>query len=480
MIDLIIRGGQVVSPLGVGGWDVVIHGEKIVALAERETFPGEVGRVIDATGKIVVPGGIEPHAHVAQPIFGFPGVETAPPEQVSRASLFGGTTTLTDFGIQYPGIDLFQSIDERTSRWKGNSYCDYSHHFMLLGQIESNIIDQVGEAIKSGYPTMKIFTTDARPTSEFRETSREHVRRLVGMGYLSGLMEKLAANGGLVLVHAEDDDVVQYMYNKLREEERTEPHLVHEVHNNMSEDLSFRRVINVAEWSEAAAYFVHVSAAEGVNAIREGRSKGLPIYGETLHNYVCFTSEDYKRPDGMKYHTYPSLKSEQDRLTLWDGLVKGGLSSMATDEYCTDFKTKMTGKTVFDVTGGHNGAETRMGITYSEGVGRMRMSLQRFVDVTSGNAARIMGYYPRKGAISPGSDADIVLIDPSFRKALSMDDLHIGDYSIWEGWEVQGWPTTTILRGKVMVEDGQFFGKLGDGQFIARKIDSSILNGPAC
>ena len=182
----------------------------------------------------------------------------------------------------------------------------------------------------------------------------------------------------------------------------------------------------------------------------------------------------------MKYHTYPSLKSEEDRLALWDGLLKGGLSCMATDEYCTSYDLKVAGKRIDDVTGGHNGAETRVGITYSEGVARWGMSLQRFVDVTSANAARIMGYYPRKGAIAPGSDADIVLIDPNFRKPLSMDDLHIGDYSIWEGWEVSGWPVTTILRGQVVVEGGQFHGVLGAGQVIPRKIEGDVLGRPAC
>ena len=476
MVDLIVRGGQVVTPWGVGTWDVVVQGEKIVAVAEQGAIPGEPGRIIDASGKLVVPGGIEPHAHIAAPIAMTAGLETAPPDQVSKAALFGGTTTLTDFAVQGPGIDIFQAIEERTSRWKGQSYCDYSHHCMLLGAIPPNIIAQVPEAVQAGFPTIKIFTTNIRPASRISESDR----RMVGMGHLSALMEQVRDSGGLTFVHSEDDDVVQYMYNKLKEEERTQWYHMHEVHNNMSEDLSFRRVLRVAEWTGAAVYFVHVSAKEGLNAIREARAKGMPVYGETLHNYASFNAENYKEPDGMKYHTYPSLKSEEDRLALWDGLVKGGLNCMATDEYCTDLTTKLVGKTIFDVTGGHNGAETRVGITYSEGVSKQGMSLQRFVDVTSANAARIMGYYPRKGVIAPGSDADIVLIDPALKKSLSMSDLHIGDYSIWEGWEVQGWPVTTILRGRVVVENGQFFGKLGDGQLIPRKIDPDILNRPAC
>jgi dihydropyrimidinase len=477
MIDLIIKGGQVVSPWGVGPWDVAVQGEKIVAVAEPGTLTGDVGRTIDATGKIVVPGGIEPHAHVASPVPGRPGAQTAPPEPVSRAALFGGTTTLTDFAIQQRGIDIFQAIAERTSRWRGRSYCDYSHHCMLLGDIPSSVIAQAREAIEAGFPTFKVFTTNIRPTDRIREDEQ---RRLVGMGHLADLMGQVAAHSGLMFVHAEDDDIVQYMYKKLTEEERTQWYYIHEVHNNRSEDLSFRRVLRVAEWAGAAVYFVHVSAREGLNAVREARSRGLPIYGETLHNYVSFTAEDYKKPDGPKYHTYPSLKSEEDRVALWDGLLKGGISSMATDGSCTDFAMKVAGRTIHDVSGGHHGIETRMGITYSEGVARRGMSLQRFVDVTSANAARIMGYYPRKGAIAPGSDADLVLIDPGIRKALSLSDLHLGDYSIWEGWEISGWPVTTILRGKVMVENGQFFGNLSDGILIPRKIGSDILNKPSC
>ena len=174
------------------------------------------------------------------------------------------------------------------------------------------------------------------------------------------------------------------------------------------------------------------------------------------------------------------MKSEEDRVALWDGLLNGGINSMATDGSCTDFAMKLAGRTIHDVSGGHHGIETRMGITYGEAVVKRGMSLEQFVDVTSTNAARIMGYYPRKGAIAPGSDADIVLIDPSIQKTLSLGDLQLGDYSIWEGWDISGWPVTTLLRGKVMVENGLFFGDQNDGQFIPRRIAPDILNRPAC
>ena len=475
MLDLIVRGGQVVTPWGVGDWEVAVQGEKIVAVAAPGTFTEEAGRVVDAAGKIVVPGGIEPHAHIAAP-FVVQGqtLSTAPPGQVSRAALFGGTTTLLDFAIQNPGIDINQAIAERTSVWQGNSYADYSHHLTLSGEIQPNVLGQLGEAVEDGFATVKIFTTSVRPPTA------SSPGRMVRMGHLHDLMEVIQRNGSMLLVHSEDDDIVMHMYQKLTAEERTEWWNMPLVHNNESEDVSFRRVLNVAQWTGSPVYFVHVSARQGIQAIGESRAKGMPVYGETLHNYCCFNADNYREENGMKYHTYPSLKSEEDRLALWDGIVRDGLNTMATDEYCTSWEIKVAGKTISDVTGGHNGAETRMGITFSEGVSKRGMSLQRFVDVTSTNAAKIMGLYPRKGVIAPGSDADIVLIDPNIKKRLASEDFHITDYSIWSGFEIQGWPTTTILRGTVVVENGQLNATLGGGQFLRRKVDSNITNRPAC
>ncbi|MDP6550144.1 MAG: amidohydrolase family protein [Dehalococcoidia bacterium] len=474
MLDLIIRGGRVVAPWGVGEWDVAVQGEKIVAVAAPGTLTEDAVRVIDASGKIVVPGGIEPHAHIAAPIMGQGDLKTAPPEQVSRAALFGGTTTLLDFAIQYPGIDLNQAIQERTAVWQGNSYADYAHHLMLLGAIPANVLGQLGEAVEDGFATVKIFTTNVRPAATAGEP------RLVRMGHLHDLMETIQRLGAMLMVHSEDDDMVQHMYEKLAQEERTEWWNMHLVHSNESEDVSIRRVLRVSEWTGSPVYFVHVSAKQGLEALQEARAKGMPVYGETLHNYCCFNSDNYREENGMKYHTYPSLKSEEDRLALWDGIVRGGLSTMATDEYCTSWEVKVAGKLVSNVTGGHNGAETRLGITYSEGVSKRGMSLQRFVDVTSANAAKIMGLYPRKGVIAPGSDADIVFIDPSFKRPLAKADFHITDYSIWEGFDVEGWPVLTILRGKVVVENGELKSSLGSGKFQTRKVDPEFVNRPAC
>jgi dihydropyrimidinase len=272
--------------------------------------------------------------------------------------------------------------------------------------------------------------------------------------------------------------MVHYNYAQAKARGQWDWYNLHLIHTNISEDVSFRRVIRLAQQKGTAIYFVHVSAKEGVEAIGEARRRGQPVYGETLHNYASFTSDNYRESNGMKYHTYPSLKSEDDRRALWAGLADGRLSTVATDVVSTTWEIKTKYKTVADTTGGHNGIETRVGIAYSEGVVKLGMSLERFVEVTSANAAKIFGLYPRKGAIAPGSDADITIIDPTINKRLSLNDLHLSDYSIWEGWQVYGWPVTTVLRGAVMVEDGELVGSPSHGQLIPRKIASGVTARP--
>ncbi|MFQ5861470.1 MAG: amidohydrolase family protein, partial [Dehalococcoidia bacterium] len=462
MLDLLIRGGTVVTPSGVGQWDVAVQGEQIVAVGAPESMPTEAARVLDATGRVVIPGGVEPHAHVSFPVPTQPPTETASPPEVTRAAVFGGTTTVVDFAEQMPGSDIFQAIEDKNARWQGNAYTDYSYHCMLrgelpYGELPLSVIAQVKDAIAQGFPSFKVFTTFVRPRS-----NRPY---MVDLGSILAVMEQVAAHGGIMAVHAEDDDIVQFMYRKLMAEGKREWYHLHLVHNNLSEELSFRRVIRLAERTGAAVYFVHVSAREGVQAIAEARGRGLPIYGETLHNYLAFTAEDYKRgPDGMKYHTYPSLKSKKDQDALWEGISQGQLSTLATDEYTTSYEIKTRGKSLPEVTGGHNGIETRVGILYTEGVVKRGMSLQRFAELVATSPARILGLYPRKGVIAPGSDADLTLIDPTIHKQLSLEDLHHSDYSIWEGWEVWGWPVTTILRGQVVVQDGQLLAQPRPGR----------------
>ena len=251
-----------------------------------------------------------------------------------------------------------------------------------------------------------------------------------------------------------------------------------EVHNAMSEDLSFRRVLGLAKNVPGIAlYFMHVSAASGVEAIREARAKGMPIYGETLHQYLMYTSEDYKRPNGQIYHTYPSIKSQADQDALWRATRDSTLHTIATDEVCCNLQAKTQGKRVDDTTGGNVGVEPRVSLMYSEMVGRRGYPLDKFVDLVSSNAAKIMGLYPKKGAIAVGSDADVTVLDPSRRFILKKEMLHEQDYSPWEGHEMLAWPCLTTLRGKVVVENGQFLGDVKDGRFQPRKLSEHMRTG---
>jgi len=269
-----------------------------------------------------------------------------------------------------------------------------------------------------------------------------------------------------------------HMYAKLIRESRVSFHNLAEVHNQLSEDLSFRRILRLAESVPGTAlYMMHVSARTGVEAIAEARRKGLPIYGETLHQYMLYSAEDYKRPNGQIYHTYPSLKSPEDQKALWDGTVSDVIHCVATDELCCTLKDKTIGNRIDDTTGGNSGVEPRVGVMYTEMIERRGYSLSRFVDLVSTNAAKIMGLYPNKGAIAVGSDSDITILDPTRRGKVRAADLHETDYTPWEGHDIFAWPVVTIARGKVMVENGHYFGSPNDGRYLKRKISSGILKG---
>src|SRR5881296_3407647 len=472
MIDLVIRGGQVVTPEGVGAWDVGVDGERIVAVAAAGTLTGESARVIDATGKLVIPGGIDPHVHTGWPIPALDGgvMLSAGPGQVSRAAIHGGTTTLVDFAVWEPGLTLSDAIARKQDVWR-EGYTDYALHVMLQGAVPPDVIAQMPEAISGGFPSFKIFTTDVRPHGK---------GRMIRLGHLWAIMESAAKHGGVLAIHAEDDDLVMYMYERLEREGRTDIQNMPLVHSAMSEDISFRRVLRLARYVEGTAvYFVHVSAGAGVEAIAEARGEGRAIYGETLHHYATFTADAYLRPDGVLYHTYPSLKHEEDRERLWSGLTSGTLSTVATDELCTPRAVKVRSRHVADATGGHVGVETRVPIIYTEGVSKRGMSLERFVAVTSTNAAKVLGLYPRKGTLAPGSDADVVVFDPAVRRTLRAADLHGSDYSAWDGWEVHGWPAVVVLRGKVAVDNGKLSAAAGDGRRVPGKLAAAIQDGSA-
>jgi dihydropyrimidinase len=386
----------------------------------------------------------------------------------------GGTTTHIDFAFVRPGAGIAETLDQRAARWAGRSHVDYSFHVTLCGALPLAVFAEMREAIEAGFPSFKVFTTDVLPPHPKRPPFR------LDFGRIELAMREAARHGGLMVVHAEDDELVQTAYERFRAEGRLDGANMHLVHTKLSEQLAFGRTIGLGRATGAGVYFVHTSAREGVEAVEAARASGAPVYAETLHQYACFDAEHYKTPRGFCAHTYPSLKLPEDREALWRGLVDGGVSTLATDEYPTSLALKLRGRTIEDVTGGNVGAEARLGIAFTEGVVKRGMSLERFAEVTATNAARIFGLHPRKGVIAPGSDADLVLIDPSIRKTLAREDFHVSDYSPWEGWSVSGWPATTLLRGRVIADRGQVLGAAGDGRLVSRRIDPAVLRRPAC
>jgi dihydropyrimidinase len=477
MLDLVIQGGLVVTPEDVGERDIGVQNGSIVALTSPGALPTEAARVIDARGRIVLPGGIEPHAHIAIPVpeywAGRPEVMTQPPEAASRAAAFGGVTSIIDFagaldpapGTAGAGRSILEEVETRRQVFRDHAYTDFAFHYILSGRVPATTIGQIREAIQEGIASFKIFTT--------------FPGLRVPYGHLWAVFAEVAKHGGIMAVHAEEDDIVTYMTDKLVQEGNDEGYNLHLVHNNLSEDLAFRNIIRLARHTETGVYFVHTTAKEGVAAMAEARSHEQPVYGEALHNYLEFTCDDYKKPGGTAIHTYPAIKFAEDRDALIAGLLDGRVCTTATDEYTTYKGVKLAGDTIRTVCGGHNGIETRLPVTFTKLVVQRRMPLQRFAAITATNAAKILGLYPRKGVIAPGSDADLVLIDPTLTKTLTLDDLHAdSDYSIWEGFTCQGYPVMTILRGQVIVDHGRLVGSTSTGRWLSRKVAPEVLARP--
>jgi dihydropyrimidinase len=471
MLDLLIKGGLVVTPAGAELLSIGISEGKI-ALLSQGAVAEAAARTIAADGLVVVPGGVDPHIHcdmeVADPAGGEPSY-TAGAETVSRAALHGGTTCLLDFAWNAPEETLRETLEARKAQWEGKSYTDFSFHVVVSGEIAPSKLAEVPDVIAAGFPSFKIFTSDVIPGEPPTK---------VPFGSIWEMLKLTAQHNGLLAIHAEDDDLVMHMYREyIRQGDVGFEHMS-KVHSALSEELSFRRVIGLAKSVPGSIlYMMHVSAATGVAAIAEGRSQGVAVFGETLHQYALHTDHDYREPDGMKYHTYPSLKSSADTDELWQGVARGEIAAFATDELCTSYAVKTAGRRIDDVTGGNTGVEPRMAIVFTEVVQRRGLGLVRFAELTATNAAKIMGLYPQKGVIAVGSDADLALIDPERERVVTAADLHESDYTPWEGWRVGAWPVTTILGGEVVVDGGRFTAPKRRGRLLHRKVLPEVRRG---
>jgi dihydropyrimidinase len=464
MLDVIIKGGTVVSPDTTEQIDVGVSGGRIVVLAAPESLSLEAGRVIDARGKLVVPGGIDAHVHFNIALT--PVMRAQSAKFGGRAAAFGGTTTFIDFAHQSGADSLAGAIElKQTEINNDRPDVDYALHAMITGPTTFDVLDQIPEAISGGVSSFKMFTTFSGGSASGALFTDD--------GRIWGVMQQAARHGGIAMVHCEDDCIIDFCVRKLDNQGRQQASHIHEARPNLCEEAAVMRMLLLSRRTGSPLYIVHASSTEAVEAIAEARGKRQPVYGEALHNYLAFTHDDYAKPNGMIYHNYPALKSTRDRAALWEALRSGVLDVASSDDFTVPFAQKIAGKEVDNATGGHNGVETRLAYLFSEGVKTGKLSVNRFVEVSSTAVAKLFGLYPRKGIIAVGSDADIVILDPDVRRRVTLVDLHSDcDYSLWDGWEFNGFPILTMVRGNVLIEDGRWTGPEGLGQFIPARSPS--------
>lgn len=459
MLDLVIEGGTVVTGGSAVRADIGIADGRIALIGQPGALPSDARERLDATGTFVVPGGIDAHVHFNIKVTDAMSAQSA--VDGSRAAAHGGTTTFIDFAFQSGEGSPVEAIQSKLDELGGQRpNVDYALHLMLTGALSFEAMDEIPDAIAGGVSSFKMFTTFAEGSASGNLLSDD--------GRIWGVMERTERAGGLVQVHCEDDCIIDYNVRGLYRDGQAAARNIHLARPPLAEEAAIRRMILLSERSGCPLYVVHVSSTLGVEAIRQAKTRGLPVSGEVLHNYLAFTSDNYALTDGLTYHNYPPLKSKADQAALWEAIADGGLDTVASDDFTIPKAAKLSGPMVDNAPGGHNGVETRMNILYSEGVAQHRLTIERYVQLTAENPARLFGIYPQKGVIAVGSDADVVLIDPSARETIRLGALHSDcDYSVWDGWELNGKVTATILRGSLLVRDGEWVGEIGAGRFVA-------------
>ena len=457
--DLVIKGGTVANAGSVTRADIGIRKGRIAALADN-LKPGE--KTIDAKGKIVVPGGIETHCHIEQE--SATGAMTSDDYYTGSVSAaFGGNTTIVPFAAQHRGQSIPEVLDLYDSRAEPKSVIDYSYHLIVSDPTETALQKHLPAAFDRGITSFKVFMT--------------YDKLIISDEQMLDVLAMARDHGGLTMVHAENNAMIKNAIQKLVCAGKTAARYHAESHPASAEIEAVQRAIALASQAAAPLLFVHISTDQGARAVAKARMEGRMIYGETCPQYLFLTAEDLDRPDaeGAKFICSPPLRDLATQDALWRHLNAGTLQLYSSDH--APYRFDETGKLSAGpnppfqkVANGLPGIELRAPLLFSEGVAKGRITLQDFVALTAGNAARIFGMDDRKGAIAPGYDADIAIWDPDTRRRVTADGLHDNmDYTPYEGWDITGWPVTVINRGRVVIEDGTLCAKPGDGAFIARK-----------
>lgn len=465
-LDTIIRGGTIVTASDTSRADIGIKGGRIVMIGEDL---GDAPEVIDATGLIVVPGGIDSHVHISQP--GEPGVVIADDfESGTRAAVFGGLTTVLPFCLQAKGQTLREAVTWYHGLAEGNCYCDVSFHLIVTDPTPQALGQDLPALVADGYTSIKLFMT-----YEGMKLSDKDILRT---------LEAAKSSGALAMVHAENDDMIEFLRDGAEARGETAPKYHATTRPIPAEREATHRAIALAEVIGTPIVVVHVSNRDAMEEIRAGRARGSVVYGETCPQYLVLTADDMDRTgfDGAKYVCSPPPRDTAQQAACWEGLMTGVFDLYSSDHCPYRFedeqgKKRPAGLKSFRyVPNGIPGVETSLPILFSEGVSKGRIDLNRFVALTSTNHAKLYGLYPQKGTIAVGSDADLVLWDPAETRTIKQADLHHGaDYTPYEGLEVTGWPVRTILRGRTVMAGGVVTAEKGVGRYQRR----SLGQGPA-
>ena len=452
MIDLLVSGGLVATSEFTMMADIAVKDGKISGLV-APGFVQHADRVIDASGKILMPGAIDPHVHMQSRAFGT--VTRDDFSSGSKAGAFGGVTSMVDFAIPGATQTPMDAIREQQRNADGKTYLDYSLHSCLTNANEKTV-EQVKQIIDQGVPSFKMFMT-------YR---KEGV--LIDDGMLMLLINEISKNGGLPGVHAENDAMIVTLVEKFLAENKVSP-IFHALSRpNVTESEAINRALYIADFYNSPLYIYHMSTKQGAGLIRSAKSLGKKAYCEVCTHHLVLTDELYERSDGIKYIMTPPLRRREDLEALWNALAEGTISNVASDHSSWDPGQKDKKNSFAEVPNGVAGIETRVPVIYSEGVIGGRLSLQRFVEVVSTNPAKIFGLYPKKGSLSVGSDADITIIDPKLETKITLESLHSRvDYTIYDGMRLKGYPITTIVKGEPIVKDRQFIaGSPANGVFV--------------
>jgi dihydropyrimidinase len=466
-VDLLITGGEVITHTERRYATVAISQGKVAWLLEPHAALPRAQRIIDANGLYVLPGAVDPHTHIggATKVV---GSLSAAMKICTRALAMGGTTTVMEMIPPTKGLSLRTGLAAAKSDRRGNMAIDFAFH-PSLASVDDHIVAELEECAEDGTPSFHGSFEGARGREPLDE------------GGLYRLLNLARGRKMMAVIHAEDArlnrEIIRQTENAgaLENVARCRPWF--------SETAAVQRSVFIGQLTRGPIYFEHLGAGPSLEVVGAARGKGFPVYGETCPHYLCFSEEIYRTPRGVEFLKSPPLRRKEDCESLWEGIAHGSICSVATDESLALIveKRRLAQRLpAYEVSGGLNQIELRLAVMHNEMVIKRRMPVEKLVYLLAAAPAMIFGLYPRKGTVDVGSDADLVLFDPTIRKQIQNGDLHQGtDHTIFEGWEVQGFPKMTLSRGKTLVDDGIWVGPDSDGEWLERQIDPSVIEGPA-